>query len=368
MLTGLGRRSGSQLDREVALGGREGGGVGLGRRRCRPRGRLEGGGALGGALRRAGTGWCRWRGSPEPPALGRRWSLVLVGRRVHVVGVVGAEDGDAAGDRPRSPPRMMREAPELALALDLLRGRRAAPRGGGAGPRPDAVASRSAWRRTVVVALPRLRVGRPACGTIRDAARRTPGRTGGGRPGGHERRPSRTEGAIDMTRGRVTAARESTLLERGRSTPALGATDPRPVARRRRARVRRAVERVGRRRLRAGLPQPEPAAPPRPGQLLRRADGRCSSARTTSGDGAARPGTARARPRRAPVGARGRVGAALPAVDHPRAGRLQRPGPVGAARRPAGHLLAPAHRRGRPRSSSSTSGARWSTGAAPTGS
>ena len=42
--------------------------------------------------------------------------------------------------------------------------------------------------------------------------------------------------------------------------------------------------------------------------------------------------------------------------------------PVGPARRPAGPLLAPPHRRGRPRSSSSPSGARWSTGSGPTGS
>ena len=134
-----------------------------------------------------------------------------------------------------------------------------------------------------------------------------------------------------------------------------------PVARRRRAGVGRPLERLRRRRLRAGLPQPEPAAAARPGRRSTTCRWGCCWARRTW-PGRPRPGPAGARPRRAAGGARGRVGAALPAVDHPRARRLQRPRPVGPARRPAGHLLAPAHRRDRHPRAARRRGARSSTG------
>ena len=142
-------------------------------------------------------------------------------------------------------------------------------------------------------------------------------------------------------------ATESTLLERGRSAPALGATHPRPVARRRRAGVGRPLERVGRRRLRARLPQPEPA----------RACATSASFYDVPMGVLLGEDDAATAPR-----AQGRLVldlVALQAVPEAEAvlrylrsiilerGDYNGRDPVGAARRPAGHLLAAAHRRGR---------------------
>ena len=145
-----------------------------------------------------------------------------------VVGVVGAEDGDAAGhddDRPDD----QAERAGLPLALDLLGGGPLLLEAHAAGPRPGAVASRSAWRRTVVGALCGLRVGQPgADGTTAPVAhiiqQRPPGRGGSGGDGGiGPRAVTRSEGSETMAEGdagaaRATEHRRTQLLDRGRAS------------------------------------------------------------------------------------------------------------------------------------------------------
>ena len=172
--------------------------------------------------------------------------------------------------------------------------------------------------------------------------------------------------AIDEADG--DEASRAQLLDRGRAAAAVGAADPglslddveRESGGRWSASAVGAYER-GFRNL--SLP-----APARAGARSTTCRWACCSARRSWRDGGRAQGRLVLDLVALAARARGGVGAALPALDHPRARRLQRPRPLDPPRRPAGHLLAAAHRRGHHARAARRRGARSSTGSDPTGS